>query len=66
VKTSEENFENNSLVGIINYQKDTLALGIVIGKEGGELLLFTPLEEIREPIFLKKSSIKLSIEGKEI
>jgi len=66
VKTSEENFENNSLVGIINYQKDTLALGIVIGKEGGELLLFTPLKEIREPIFLKKSSIKLSIEGKEI
>ncbi len=66
VRTSEENFENNSLVGIINYQKDTLALGIVVGKEEGELLLFTPLEEIKEPIFLKKSSIKLSTEGKEI
>lgn len=65
-KTSEENFENNSLVGIINNQKNTLALGIVIEKKGEELLLFTPLEEIKEPIFLKKSSIKISIEGKEI
>lgn len=66
VKTSEENFENNSLVGILNNKKDTLALGIVIGKEGKELLLFTPLGETKEPIFLKKSSIKISMEGKEI
>ncbi len=66
VKNYGENFEKNSLVGIINAQKDTLGLGIVIEKEGDEILLFTPLEEIKEPIFLKKSPIKISMEGKEI
>ncbi len=66
IKSTEENFDCNTLVGILNNEEDTLALGVVTGKEKEELLLYTPLEEIKEPIFIKKSSIKVSIEGKEI
>lgn len=66
VKSPEENFESSTLLGIINREGVTLALGIVIGREKDELLIHTPLENVNEPIFLKKSSIKISVDGREL
>lgn len=66
VKSFEENFECNTLVGILNGKRETLAIGIVIGREKDELLIYTPLEDLNEPIFLKKSPIKISVDGKEL
>lgn len=66
IKTFEENFEPSTLVGILNDRYETLGLGIVAGKEGDELLLFTPLKDLKEPVFIKKSLIKISLQGEEI
>ncbi len=66
IKASLVNIESNSLVGILDNENKTLGLGIFLGKENEEALLYTPLDYIKERIFIKKSSIKISIEGKEI
>lgn len=66
VKTSEENIDTSTLVGILNSNMETLALGVVLGKEKDDLFLYTPLDNITEPVFIKKSSIKISLKGEEI
>ncbi len=66
LRSPEENFEINTLVGILNRDGETLALGIVVQREKEDLILYTPLKEIIEPCYIKKSEIKISITGREI
>jgi polynucleotide 5'-hydroxyl-kinase GRC3/NOL9 len=63
---TEDNFDINTLVGILDDEGRTLALGIVLGQEKNEIFIYTPLEEIKQPFFLKKSHLKISLEGREV
>ncbi|MGQ9618650.1 MAG: Clp1/GlmU family protein, partial [Candidatus Aminicenantia bacterium] len=63
---SSEDMEINTLVGIFNQDGNTISLGIVLGKENDEWLIYTPMDDIRENLILKKSNLKISLTGREL